>query len=297
MKKRNGMRRICAVLLLLMAICLCGYSELDPKIFDDAKLLSAAEEETLQQEIVEVAKKLSLDVIIVTTDDAQGKSAERYADDFYDDHAFGYEKDNGSGILLLIDMDNREAYISTAGVAMEMYTDRDVYDMLDYEIMTYLADGNYYRACHAFVACLEEYGTNAEVATNGYYDAEKDAFVEYTKEELSASRREEALKQVFSAGNILTRLGIGMLIGAAGVGLMVLNVRKSKAPGGRVYMKPGSERIRDRQDYRVNTTVTTRRIQRSSGSSGGGGGRSSSGHTSSHRSGSGRSHGGGGRKF
>ena len=115
--------------------------------------------------------------------------------------------------------------------------------------------------------------------------------MEYTPEELRANRREAALRKTFSAGSILTRLGIGMLIGAAGVGIMVINVRSNKAPGGRVYMKPGSERIRDRRDFKVNTTVTTRHIERNHSS--GGGGSHSGGHTSS----GGHSHSGGGRKF
>ena len=159
--------RVWAALLLVTAILLCGYSELDPKVFDDAGILTEQEEETLQQEIAATAEKLSLDVAVVTTEDAGGKSAEAYAEDFYDDHGFGYERENGSGILFLIDMDNREVYISAAGVAQEMYTDRDVDRMLDDEIMPYMKKGNYYRACRAFVDCLEEYGTNADVAENG----------------------------------------------------------------------------------------------------------------------------------
>lgn len=296
-KRRIGKLRVWALLLLAASFLLCAYSEEDPKVFDDAGLFDETEEALLQQEIVKTAGKLSLDVVVVTSDDVRGKSSGRYADDYYDDHGFGYEKESGSGILLLIDMDNRMVEVSTSGLAMEMYTDLDVDNMLDYVIMPHMRDGDYYEAARAFVNCLVEYGANDEVAKNGYYDAAADAFVEYTPEEIKANERSEALKKSFSAVNIATRLALGMMIGAIGTGIMVIRVRSQKAPSGRVYMKPGSERLRDRRDFKVNTTVTTRRIERNSG--GGGGGRSSSGsgHTTSRTSSSGRSHGGGGRSF
>ncbi len=295
-RKKTGKLRVLAALLLAVSFLLCGYSELDPKVFDEAGLFDESEEAILQQEIAEAAGRLSLDVVVVTTDDARGKSAARYADDYYDDHGFGYEKENGSGILLLIDMDNRRVEISTAGLAMEMYTDLDVDNMLDDVIMPHMQSGDYFDAGRAFVNCLVKYGTNDEVALNGYYDAASETFVKYTSEEMKANARSAALKKSFSVGNIVTRLFIGMVIGTIGVGIMVINIRNQKAPGGRVYMKPGSERVRDRRDFKVNTTVTTRHIERRS-SSGGGGGGSGSGHTSSRSSSSGRSHGGGGRSF
>lgn len=297
MRKGTGKYRIWAALLLAAALLLCGYSEQDPKVFDEAGLFDEAEEEILQQEIVKTAGKLSLDVAVVTTDDTQGKSSALYANDYFEDHGFGYEKEIGSGILLLIDMDNRQVEIYTSGLAMDMYTDLDIDDMLDYEIMPHMKTGDYYEAGRAFVNCLVEYGTNDEVAENGYYDPASDTFVEYTPKERKANERKAALKESFSAGNILLRFGASLLIGAAGVGIMVMNVRSSKAPGGRVYMKQGSERLRERRDFKVNTTVTTRHIERRSSSSGGGGGHSGGGHTSTRSSSSGRSYGGGGRSF
>ena len=142
-KRRIGKLRVWALLLLAASFLLCAYSEEDPKVFDDAGLFDETEEALLQQEIVKTAGKLSLDVVVVTSDDVRGKSSGRYADDYYDDHGFGYEKESGSGILLLIDMDNRMVEVSTSGLAMEMYTDLDVDNMLDYVIMPHMRDGDY----------------------------------------------------------------------------------------------------------------------------------------------------------
>ncbi|MCI8401506.1 MAG: TPM domain-containing protein [Lachnospiraceae bacterium] len=294
-RKRTRLTALLLLISIAAALLLCGYDKEDTKVFDQAGLLTKEEEEALQEDIVKAAKKLSLDVVIVTTDDAGGKSAKEYADDFFDENHFGYEKDDGSGILLLIDMDNREIWISTAGTAMETYTDRDVSNMVNNEVLPYMKQGDYYGACRKFIDAAVEYGTNSETANNGYYDEEKDTFVEYTSPEERKEREKQlARERLFSAGGILGRLGISLIIGAVGVVIMLLNVRSKRAPGGRVYMKPGSEYIRDRYDRLVNTTVTTRRIERehSSGRSGGGGG-----HTSTHTSSSGRSHGGGGGKF
>lgn len=290
-------KRWLMVLMVLAAAMtlLCGYSSLDEKIFDGADLLDARQEQSLQEEITQLAGDLSLDIIIVTTDDAGGKDAQDYADDFYDEHAFGYEQAHGSGILFLIDMDNREYYISTAGQAIAMYTDREIDIMLDDEIRSYMLDGDFYGACEEFLRCVKVYGTNSDVAENGYWDSSSDTFVQYSEAELRANARAARLKKVLSLGGILSRLGISLIIGAVGVGIMAIRVRHNSAPGGRVYMKPGSEHIRERRDFKVNTTVTTRHIEKNHGNSGGGGGGSS--FSSSHSSGGGHSHGGGGRGF
>jgi len=285
------------IAVFLTLTLLCGYSSLEKKVFDGADLFSDAEEQELQEEIVRLAAKLSLDIAIVTVDDAEGKSAESYVDDYYDELALGYEQAHGTGILFLIDMDNRIFDISTGGEAQVMYTDWEIDRMLD-EIGYDMADGEYFDACETFLEVVKEYGTNSEVAENGYWDPSTDRFVEYTPEELAANRRAADRKKVFSPKYIFVCLLMGTAVGGIAVGIMAIRTRNQKAPGGHIYMKPGSEHILDRQDFKVNTTVTTRHIERSNGSrSGGGGGGGGHSHSSSHTSSGGHSHGGGGRRF
>ncbi len=297
-KKKYMVTVIC--LTLLCSLLLCGYgsyTEGAQRVFDDADLLSESEEQVIQEEIEKRIEKLSLDIIVVTTDDAYGKSAEAYADDYYDEHGFGYGDSYGPGILCLIDMDNREVHLSTAGQAIAQFTDWEINQMLD-EIYYWLAEGRWYDACVAFVEQVDEYADNDETAQNGYYDKDTDTFVEYTEAELKAIRRKAAIAQILSPGSILSKLGIAMVIGAVSVLIMCINVNRNKVPGGRVYMKAGSDQIRQRYDHKTNTTVTKRHIPRNNTSSGTrSGGGSGVGHSSVHRSSSGRSHGGGGRKF
>ena len=61
----------------------------------------------MEEEIASMRKEMNMDVVIATTDDAEGKSAETYCEDFYINGGFGTGKDY-SGVIFLIDMDNRE---------------------------------------------------------------------------------------------------------------------------------------------------------------------------------------------
>ena len=168
--------------------------------------------------------------------------------------------------------------------------------MLD-EIYYWASEGSWYDACMEFVEQVDQYADNEEIAQNGYYDKDTDTFVEYTEEELRALRRKEAMARILSPGSILSKMGLAMIIGAVAVLIMRINVNRNTVPGGRVYMKAGSDRILQQFDHKTNTTVTKRHIPRNNTSSGTRSGGGGGGHSSVHRSSSGRSHGGGGRKF
>jgi len=286
-------------LIMLCSLLLCGYGsyqEGDQRVFDDGDLLSEVEEQVIQQEIEDRVGKLELDIIVVTTGDAMGKSAMDYADDYYDENGFGYGDSYGPGILFLIDMDNREYYISTAGQAIADFTDVEIDQMLD-EIYYWMAEGRWYDACMEFVEQVDLYAHNDETAQDGYYDKDTDTFVEYTEEELKAMRRKAAIARVLSPGSILGKLGIAMVIGAVVVLIMRINVNRNSVPGGTVYLKAGGEKIRQRYDHKINTTVTTRHIPRNNNSGGGSRSGGGGGHSTVHHSSGGRSHGGGGRGF
>ena len=111
------------------------------RVFDEAGLFSAEEVQELETRIDEVRDSQDADLAVLTVEDAQGESAESYADDFYDSHGLGVG-DDASGILLSIDMDNREIYVSTTGYAMKVLTDARVEKVLDAAYDS-VADGNY----------------------------------------------------------------------------------------------------------------------------------------------------------
>ena len=281
---RDFKKYLCLCLsLLVMVLFACGFDSVEQKVYDDAGLLSDSEEQKLQELLVETAEHTEQDVIVVTTDNSGGKSAMEYADDFYDEHGFGYEKTNGSGVLYLIDMDSREIYISTAGTAIEKYTDAEIDRTLDI-LFEYVADGNYYDSCTAFIEQAERCLTGGDTAGNGYYDTDTDRFVEYEPEPL--------WKRALEPERLLANFAIALVVSAVVVFIIGRKRKTRMSVGSNTYLKGGSVRLRENSDRFTHTTVVTRHIPQNNGGSGGGGG-----HSSSHVSSGGHSHGGGGRSF
>jgi uncharacterized protein len=288
-----GIGRFVLLMVMLSSLLLSAYSKEETRVFDQAELLTEGEEEQLESQIVQLMEKTELDIIIVTTKDAQGKSSQEYADDFYDEGAFG------SGVLLLIDMDNREVYISTAGQGIEEFTDQEIESILD-DVYPYLSQGAYKQACMEFLDDVSYYGTNQNRAQNGYYNTDTNQFQSYTREELQANYRKAVIQSAFRGESIGIHLVISVIIGGAVVLIMVLQVRNSKSADGHAYVRPGSEHLLSRSDRMVNTTVVTRHIQNHPGGGRGGHGGPGGmggGMSSTHTSHGGASHGGGGRRF
>lgn len=99
-------------------------------IFDNADLFNDEEEQKLAVSIGKAEMEMGMDMVIVTADDAGGKDSQEFADDFYDEGGFG-TGDDYSGVLFLIDMDNRELTISTSGKMIDILTDERIDTILD----------------------------------------------------------------------------------------------------------------------------------------------------------------------
>lgn len=96
-----------------------------------------------------------LEPVIVITNNVEGKSSMVYADDYYDNNGYGIGNDN-SGILMLINMNDRVVWISTTGKAIDIFTDSRIASMLD-GIASYLSKANYDGACNRFLSDVETY--------------------------------------------------------------------------------------------------------------------------------------------
>ena len=124
------------------------------KIYDFADLLTDSEENLLYKEATEFISQYNMDLVLVTIDDNHTTPRE-FADDFYDYNFFGIN-DTHNGVLVLIDMDNREVYISTTGEAILMYNDNRIDSILD-DMIYYMKNGAYYNA-------FDEYYTKGNLA-------------------------------------------------------------------------------------------------------------------------------------
>ena len=101
------------------------------KIYDYANLITKDEEEVLYNKVQEFINKYDMDMAIVTINSNPKSSSMAYADDFYDYNNFG-KGTNKTGLLFLIDMQNRNMWISTTGDAINIYTDSRINTILDY---------------------------------------------------------------------------------------------------------------------------------------------------------------------
>lgn len=128
------------------------FKENQSKVYDGAGLFTEEEVNDIQAMCIYSAKQTELDVVVVTINDAKGKSSEEYADDFYDNMKFGYDQ-MASGILFLIDMDNREYHISTAGKAIEYFND-DILENIINNLHDYMVSGDYYTASEIFITAV-----------------------------------------------------------------------------------------------------------------------------------------------
>lgn len=269
-------------LLILFSLALPAYAADEPLdyVVDYADLLTDEEEVLLQQKIQESKAALQLDIVIVTTYGTGDKNVQQYADDFYDANGYGYGETN-SGILLLLDMEAREWYMSTCGDAIYIFTDYGL-DQLGETILPWLSSGYYYNAFTAWVDALPYYVDAFEnqspidgwVEPDEYESPYGDEIVYYDDFELE------------------NPLPLALLIGfiAAVVTVIIMRSRMNTAKlqrGAVDYLKNGSFHLRQRSDMFLYSRVS--RTARPKQSSGGG--------SSVHRSSGGISHGGRGGRF
>lgn len=293
--REKGMRRwagVLAVFCLVFWGILAGapasaWAETsDRRVYDQAGLWNQEEISRLESRIRELREQMKMDVVLVTTSDALGKTSRDYADDFYDQGGFGTRKDY-SGVLYLIDLDNRELYISTSGAMIRFLTDSRIGETLDHGYDLAVA-GDYKGVADSFLTDTGAWYRKGIPGGQYNYDPETGKISRY--------RRISLLEAV-----------IALAVAAGSATLVCMNVKKEYAMEAvrsqasnflMAYRADCQFALHNQHDNLVNSFTTQAIIPRPQstgrpgGSSFGGGGRSST-HTSS----GGRTHGGGGRRF
>ena len=240
----------------------------DQRVYDEADLFSDSQEQDLEEKCHSYAQETGADLVILTVDDAQGKSSEAYADDFYDEGGFGFGEE-ATGAILLIDMDNRMIYISTCGEAIYYMTDARIEEVLN-TMDKPMANEAYYKAADIF---LEK--TRAFLL--------KDPYARPT------------LKDRFMAS--LKRSPIYLVLSAIVAAISAMFIRRSEPYKNTVtfqtYQDEANFNIMQFDDILERENTTMHRIIHEERTGGGGGGGGSSTHISS----GGVTHGGGGHHF
>ena len=239
-------------------------------IKDYLNYLSEPKVQQLQNSIDEVANKYNLDTVIVITDNTEGKTSMEYADDFYDYNNYGFDSEK-SGILLLINMDSREIWISTTGKAINIFSDTRI-DTIINEITSYLSDGDYEGASSKFLERVDYYGTKGVVTDDEDLSIEENS----TPPPFSSRLKEK----VTSPATYVIALIISLLV--------TLRSKRNVTVNNRTYEDKGSFSLTNKQDIFVGENTTRRKIQKQS---------NNSSHSTTHTSSSGTTHGGGGGSF
>lgn len=237
------------------------------KVYDFAELLTEEEEKEIYQSVNEFIRSANLDLGIVTIDKNNKFNAQEYAQDFYDYNDFGFDEVH-SGILLLIDMDTREVYMSTTGEAITLYSDHRIQKIVD-DISTYLTDKQYFKAIIKFVTIVDNYDKIGLPSTND---------TKYVIGEDGTISKKIPWLFFILCPVIATIIVMGILI--------YKNKLVKKATSSREYLNKDSVDIKLESDQFLGSSVSKVPVSHSS-----------SGGSSTSSGSSGVSHGGGGSKF
>ena len=273
---------LCAIFMCLL-LCTGAFADRLFVIRDGAGLLTQGEQNELNELAWQVCDELNFQIVIVAVNSTGGRDIVEYADELYD--TSGYLQD---GVLFMLDMYNREWYVSTAGRGMDALSDY-VIDCIMEEVLYPLSSGDYYDAFQTFIleckGCVESYDS-------GGYVPDSDDYYEY---EYSYDDGYTYKKQGVSPAWIPGSLGIGLLSAFLATSKMkseMSNVRSQQNANG--YTKKGSLNLTEQQDVFLYHTVSRVPKPKDDDRDMHGGGNFGGGI---HMSGGGVSHGGHGGRF
>lgn len=133
-----------------------------PRVVDDAELLTEDEKAELANKLDDISSRQECDVVIVTVAGLEGKTAQEYADDYYDYNKYGMG-DGADGILLLISMEDRDWALTTYGFGITAFTDAGQEYIMELT-SGYLGEGQYADAFAQFSDLCDDFLMQAHTA-------------------------------------------------------------------------------------------------------------------------------------
>lgn len=225
------------------------------RVFDYADKLTDKEEDALRELIAEKENMIGCDIVLVTINDSSINSdyaMMNYADDFYDERKYGFDKPWGDGALYLDNWANGYCWFSTCGRVENRYSSQAI-DNLITEICA--------------------------TVNNDPYGAYR-TYVESLSRKMSNQGSTETIPVMYI-------WGAALIITIAYVLYGVISNKGKKTTTANTYVAGGQPLFHDRRDIFISKHTTRRHIERSSGGGGGGGHHMSSGGHS-HGGGGGR---------
>ena len=264
MKMTKSIASILIALLLCAISIMPAFAEVE-RMVDNADLLTSDEKSAISDKLDHISAEHACDIVIVTVDSLDGKTATEYADDYFDYNGYGYGSDY-DGILFLISMEYRDYAISTCGYGITAFTDAGQSYIID-RIKSSLSDDEFYDAFDEFADLCDDYLTQA--------DKEEP----YDTNNLPAT--------YFKLSWLLIAVVIGLIIALIVVLVMRGRLKTVYAhDSADNYERQGSMNLRNQRDLFLYRTVSKTEKPKNTG-----------GGSSTHTSSSGRTHGGSGGKF
>ena len=272
------MKKFAAFLLLIVLSLTVALA--DTQVQDDAGLFTADEIAEISNICDRIESAYQVDMFVLTSRNVPSGQTTAYADDYFDYNGLGMGDDR-AGMLYLIDMRNRQCWISTSGIMIDYITDERKEGILDAG-WDEMLDGKYGQSVIKALKQTEKYLKQGRERGQFRYDE-------------ATGRR---LTELYEPENTLT--GMEILVAAiAGLAVMLLFIASVKGK----YNLKGSTYSYDlnglatvklsRNDSHFVRENVTRVKHPDPPSSSGGGGHGSGTHVSF----SGSTHGGGGRSF
>lgn len=304
------MKKFVAFLALFLLFSVNGFAY-EVGVYDDADLFTATEEENIIDECEDFANESEFSLAVVTTYNTNGLPSEDYAD-FFLDNLIDSEGWQENSVLLLIDMFNRNVWISTTGDCQLAFSDSEIQAVIDggYDE---LSIGFYYDAVIGMIRSASDVNSTIDpdsdfyITDDEWYFGEEefeDNIIQFEgdyyqyddnggwvqSDDYSGYR---TAPKVISLRDIFIYLIIGLILGAVSV-LIVKSQYKNMGKGDEFNANDISLKVTASNDNIISRNVVTAKIPRNNNHTGGS---SRGGGSSVHRSSGGRSHGGGGRKF
>lgn len=251
-----------------------------PYVVDNADLLTAEEESTLEAYLESKSNEFRFDIVVLTVNSLDGKTAEAYADDYYDYTGYGYGE-NHDGCLLLVAMDDREWHLSTTGYGITALTDAGI-DYISNHFLDDLSNGDYLNAFEMYAYLVSAFVEQSDTGDAYDYNNLDEFDPYYSADDYSSSN---------SGGSVGSAVLAGVIAGAI-ITAIFMSILKGKMKT--VYHKAQAN------DYLINDSLeitgahdifVTSHVTKTAKES------KSSGGSSTHSGSSGTSHGGGGGRF
>jgi len=278
-------KKFLTVFLLLLMLTTINFAS-SSNVVDEMNFLNDSEIDILQEKIDEIKTDYLLELVIVITDNTNSKTSMDFSDDYFDynDYGIGNERD---GILMLINMDARELWLSTSG-SKTIDTFAPYIDEMVNFLIPNLKNEDYYTCCNDFLNLTTDKLDSLENTSvpNLESNSSSSNNTDYVNiSSLEIEHNETFLDKILNMLKSPIPYVIAIIAGLIPTIIITLSSKGKVTINNRSYETKNSFSLTKNIDRYERSHTSKRKIETNNNSS------------NSHTSSSGRSHGGGGGSF